>query len=162
MTLARVGREVRGQAAGRGRRVRRRRARRRGRGLALETAGLTKQFAPGIGAIDLDLAVPRGTVYGFLGPKGAGKTTTPRMLAGSLRPDRGCARVLGLDPLGDALALRHRVGFLPSDAAFARHHAGTSLIACSAPCGAGRGRSAPRPPSSRGGSPWTSTGRPAI
>lgn len=96
--------------------------------LAVDTEGLTKEFAPGVGAIDLDLDVPAGSIYGFLGPNGAGKTTTLRMLAGSLRPDRGRASVLGLDPLDDPVELRRRVGVLPSDPAFPRHHTGASLI----------------------------------
>lgn len=45
----------------------------------------------------LDLSVPEGSVYGFLGPNDSGKTTTMRLLLGLLRPDSGCVRLLGHD-----------------------------------------------------------------
>src|SRR5258706_14775280 len=63
--------------------------------VAIEARGLTKTF-PGVVAVDdLDLTVPRGTVYGLIGRNGAGKTTTLRLLAGILLPERGDALVLG-------------------------------------------------------------------
>jgi ABC-2 type transport system ATP-binding protein len=58
----------------------------------------------------LDLDVARGTVLGLLGPNGAGKTTLVRVLATLLRPDRGTAKVIGLDVEADAAALRERIG----------------------------------------------------
>src|SRR5205823_12374022 len=65
--------------------------------LAIEMAGLTKQFGR-LRAVDtLNLAVRSGSVFGFLGPNGAGKTTTIRMLLGLIRPTQGNARVLGHD-----------------------------------------------------------------
>lgn len=64
--------------------------------LAVTTSGLTKRFRSGQVAVDhIDLAVPTGAVYGFLGPNGSGKTTTIRMLLGLLRPTAGTATVLG-------------------------------------------------------------------
>lgn len=95
---------------------------------AIETSGLTKEFAPGIGAVDVDLEAPAGAVYGFLGPNGAGKSTTIRMLVGMLRPDRGSARVLGLDPATDAVELKRRIGVVSSDQQVPRHHTGRSLL----------------------------------
>ncbi|WP_129337408.1 ABC transporter ATP-binding protein [Cellulomonas endophytica] len=63
---------------------------------AVATDGLTKRFRSGQVAVDhVDLAVPRGAVYGFLGPNGSGKTTTIRMLLGLVRPTSGQAWVLG-------------------------------------------------------------------
>jgi ABC-2 type transport system ATP-binding protein len=63
--------------------------------LAIETAGLTKRFG-GVPAVDgLDLAVPEGSVYGFLGPNGSGKTTTIRVLLGLISPSAGSWRLLG-------------------------------------------------------------------
>ncbi|KAF4406290.1 ABC transporter ATP-binding protein [Streptomyces lycii] len=60
------------------------------------TQGLTKRFRGGQLAVDgLDLAVPRGSVFGFLGPNGSGKTTTIRMLMGLIEPTSGSARLLG-------------------------------------------------------------------
>jgi ABC-2 type transport system ATP-binding protein len=63
--------------------------------LAIETVGLTKRFG-GVAAVDsLDLAVPEGSVYGFLGPNGSGKTTTIRVLLGLISPSAGSWRLLG-------------------------------------------------------------------
>ncbi|MDP9074018.1 MAG: ATP-binding cassette domain-containing protein [Actinomycetota bacterium] len=77
--------------------------------LAIEATGLVKSFG-GIRAVDgVDLLVRRGAVYGVLGPNGAGKTTTIRMLATLIRPDAGRARVLGLDVVTQADAVRGAV-----------------------------------------------------
>jgi ABC-2 type transport system ATP-binding protein len=77
---------------------------------AVESVGLTKRFRSGQVAVDaIDLAVPRGGVYGFLGPNGSGKTTTIRMLLGLIRPTAGSHRLLGADRLVEALP---RVGSL--------------------------------------------------
>jgi ABC-2 type transport system ATP-binding protein len=66
-------------------------------GLAIETSGLTKRFG-GVPAVDgLDLAVPEGSVYGFLGPNGSGKTTTIRVLLGLISPSAGTWRLMGQD-----------------------------------------------------------------
>lgn len=95
---------------------------------AISTSGLTKQYGPDVGAVDIDMEVDGGTVYGFLGPNGAGKSTTIRMLVGMLRPDRGSARVLGLDPQTDAVELKRRIGVVSSDQRIPRHHSGGSLL----------------------------------
>jgi ABC-2 type transport system ATP-binding protein len=62
---------------------------------AVQTRGLTRLFPGGHGVSDLDLTVPRGSLYGFLGPNGAGKTTTVRLLLDLLRPDRGEIELFG-------------------------------------------------------------------
>lgn len=95
--------------------------------LAVETRGLTKEFLPGVGVVDLDLTVRRGEVYGFLGPNGAGKSTAIRLLTGILLPDRGEVAVLGLHPRRDEAALHARIGVLV-EPVFARHHSGRSLV----------------------------------
>ncbi len=65
---------------------------------AISTEGLTKRFRGGQLAVDhIGLAVPRGSVYGFLGPNGSGKTTTIRMLLGLVHPTEGSLRLLGAD-----------------------------------------------------------------
>ncbi|MBX9627847.1 MAG: ABC transporter ATP-binding protein [Gemmataceae bacterium] len=61
----------------------------------------------------LDLRVPRGAVYAFLGDNGAGKTTTMKILTGLAPPDAGRAEILGLDSWSRAQELRHRVGYMP-------------------------------------------------
>src|SRR5215469_9907338 len=64
---------------------------------AIRSAGLTKRFRGGQVAVDhVDLAVPEGAVYGFLGPNGSGKTTTIRMLLGLAYPTSGTAELLGI------------------------------------------------------------------
>ncbi|WP_332629495.1 ATP-binding cassette domain-containing protein [Halalkalibacter flavus] len=79
------------------------------RKLAIEATGLVKRFGQHRAVDGVDLAVPAGTVYGFLGPNGAGKTTTIRMLATLLKPDEGCAKILGHDLVDAAEAVRMRV-----------------------------------------------------
>ncbi|MFF1478706.1 ATP-binding cassette domain-containing protein [Streptomyces sp. NPDC058301] len=62
----------------------------------IETRGLSKRYRGGQLAVDgLDLTVPGGSIFGFLGPNGSGKTTTIRMLMGLIEPTSGTARVLG-------------------------------------------------------------------
>ena len=63
--------------------------------LSIETKGLTKRFGQQLAVDDVDLAVPRGAVFGFLGPNGSGKTTTIRLLLGLAAPTGGTMRVLG-------------------------------------------------------------------
>jgi ABC-2 type transport system ATP-binding protein len=63
--------------------------------LAVATRGLTKRYGRRPALTGLDMSVPRGKVYGFLGPNGSGKTTTLRLLAGLLRPDAGSLVLLG-------------------------------------------------------------------
>jgi ABC-2 type transport system ATP-binding protein len=61
----------------------------------------------------LDLRVPQGAVFAFLGDNGAGKTTTMKILTGLARPDSGRAKILGIDCWTRATELRHRVGYMP-------------------------------------------------
>jgi len=63
--------------------------------LAVATAGLTKRFGDRTVVDGVDLAIPRGSVCGFVGPNGAGKTTTLRMLLGLIRPTSGGGEILG-------------------------------------------------------------------
>jgi len=65
--------------------------------IAIEVEGLTKSFGNNIVVRDLSMRVKRGTIYGFLGPNGSGKTTTIRMLCGLLTPDAGRGTCLGYD-----------------------------------------------------------------
>ncbi|WP_326679048.1 ABC transporter ATP-binding protein [Streptomyces sp. NBC_01237] len=79
----------------------------------IETRGLTKRYRGGQLAVDgLDLTVPGGSVFGFLGPNGSGKTTTIRMLMGLIDPTSGTARVLGRPMPAGARTVLPQVGAL--------------------------------------------------
>lgn len=79
----------------------------------ISTRGLTKRFRGGQLAVDgLDLSVPRGSVFGFLGPNGSGKTTTIRMLMGLIAPTSGAASVLGEPMPRSVSSVLPRVGAL--------------------------------------------------
>jgi len=83
---------------------------------ALEVRGLVKRY-DGRAVVDgLDLTASSGQVTAVLGPNGAGKTTTIECCEGLRTPDGGTIRVLGLDPVADAAALRPRVGVMLQDA----------------------------------------------
>lgn len=89
-----------------------------GAGPAVRTHGLTKRFGRQVAVNDVDLVVPRGAVYGFLGPNGSGKTTTIRMLLGLVTPTAGSRAVLGLPIPQRANEALHRVGSLVEGPAF--------------------------------------------
>jgi ABC-type multidrug transport system ATPase subunit len=86
--------------------------------LAIEMAGLTKQFGRHRAVDTLNLAVSAGTVFGFLGPNGAGKTTTIRMLLGLIRPTQGSGRILGYDIERERAAILPHVGAIVESPAF--------------------------------------------
>jgi ABC-2 type transport system ATP-binding protein len=86
---------------------------------AISTSELTKRFRGGQLAVDhIGLAVPHGSVYGFLGPNGSGKTTTIRMLLGLAFPTSGTASLLGVPVPDGATKVLHRVGSLVEGPAF--------------------------------------------
>ncbi|MEJ0058797.1 MAG: ABC transporter ATP-binding protein [Terricaulis sp.] len=80
--------------------------------LVIDVAHLTKKFGERVVVDDLQLQVPRGAIYGFLGPNGSGKTTTIRMVCGLLRPDAGEGRVLGFDVIDESAKIKERVGYM--------------------------------------------------
>ena len=86
---------------------------------AVETFQLCRQFDDLRAVDNLDLRVERGTLYGFLGRNGAGKSTTIKMLTGLLAPSSGSIRMLGRDPLDpdQAVDVKRRVGVVPEDLA---------------------------------------------
>jgi ABC-2 type transport system ATP-binding protein len=86
--------------------------------LAVESESLTKRFGRQVAVNAVDLAVPRGAVYGFLGPNGSGKTTTIRMLLGLIRPTAGTHRLLGEPVPERAASVLPRVGALVEGPAF--------------------------------------------
>ncbi|WP_436837136.1 ATP-binding cassette domain-containing protein [Planococcus shenhongbingii] len=77
--------------------------------LAIEAKGLVKVYGKHRAVDGVDLAIQKGTVYGFLGPNGAGKTTTIRMLATLMKPDEGYARIFGHDLSKEGDAIRSRI-----------------------------------------------------
>jgi ABC-2 type transport system ATP-binding protein len=97
---------------------------------ALATRGLTKRFHGGQVAVDhIDLVVPHGAVFGFLGPNGSGKTTTIRMLLGLVRPTAGEFDLLGRSMPGGALDVLPRVGALVEGPAFHPYLSGWANLA---------------------------------
>ncbi|HTR93867.1 MAG TPA: ABC transporter ATP-binding protein [Trebonia sp.] len=101
-----------------------------GPGLAIASTGLTKRFRGGQVAVDsVNLAVPRGAVYGFLGPNGSGKTTTIRMLLGLAYPTSGSAEVLGTPVPDGAVRVLSRVGSLVEGPAFYPYLSGWDNLA---------------------------------
>jgi ABC-2 type transport system ATP-binding protein len=78
----------------------------------IEVEGLTKIFGDKVVVDDFDMSVPRGAIYGFLGPNGSGKTTTIRMLCGLLTPDGGSGHCLGYDIVTDSRRIKERVGYM--------------------------------------------------
>ncbi|HEX9373638.1 MAG TPA: ABC transporter ATP-binding protein [Roseiflexaceae bacterium] len=80
---------------------------------AIETTDLTRNFGP-VRAVDgLNLRVPAGRIYGLVGPDGAGKTTTLRILCGALLADSGRALVAGIDIGKDPEQVRRHIGYMP-------------------------------------------------
>jgi ABC-2 type transport system ATP-binding protein len=84
-------------------------------GLAISTSNLRKRFGDFEAIGGLDLAVPRGSFYGFLGANGAGKSTTIKCLTGLMRPTTGTFRILGLDPIADPVNVKKKIGVVPED-----------------------------------------------
>ena len=79
----------------------------------IEVCELTKSF-PGILAVDhLSFSVRKGEIFGLVGPDGAGKTTTMRMLAGVLAPDSGGAMVSGFDIVKSPESAKHQLSYMP-------------------------------------------------
>jgi ABC-2 type transport system ATP-binding protein len=80
--------------------------------IAIDVRGLSKSFEGREVVHDLSMQVKRGSIYGFLGPNGSGKTTTIRMLCGLLTPDSGEGECLGYDIRRDADKIKRRVGYM--------------------------------------------------
>jgi len=80
--------------------------------IAINVAGLSKSFGSHKVVSDLSMQVKRGSIYGFLGPNGSGKTTTIRMLCGLLTPDAGEGTCLGYDIRRDADKIKRQVGYM--------------------------------------------------
>lgn len=82
-------------------------------GPAIRLRGISKRFGTTRAVEDLDLVVPRGTIYGLLGPNGAGKTTTMRLITRFLEPDTGTIEIDGQRVEEISIEARRRIGYLP-------------------------------------------------
>jgi ABC-2 type transport system ATP-binding protein len=80
---------------------------------AIITTDLRRSFGPIHAVAGLNLRVEQGQIYGLVGPDGAGKTTSLRLLCGVLRPDGGQATVMGIDVARDPEGVRRRIGYMP-------------------------------------------------
>jgi ABC-2 type transport system ATP-binding protein len=80
--------------------------------IVIDVEGLTKKFDGRTVVHDLSMQVKRGTIYGFLGPNGSGKTTTIRMLCGLLTPDEGHGTCLGYDIRTETDKIKRHVGYM--------------------------------------------------
>jgi ABC-2 type transport system ATP-binding protein len=78
----------------------------------IETRDLTRRFGPIVAVDHLNLTVPRGEIFGLVGPDGAGKTTTLRMLCGLLDPTEGSARVAGFDVARESQSVKDQIGYM--------------------------------------------------
>ena len=87
-------------------------------GLAIDVHGLTKRFGQKVAVNAVDIAVPYGEVWGFLGPNGSGKTTTIRMLCGLLHPDAGQGTCLGYDVITQSEEIKRAVGYMTQKFSF--------------------------------------------
>ena len=79
---------------------------------AIVSRGLTRRFGKLLAVDDVDMTIPSGSIYGFLGPNGSGKTTTIHMLCGLLRPTDGSCEVLGMKLPREAEKVRPRIGYM--------------------------------------------------
>ena len=86
--------------------------------LIISTENLTKSYGKRQVVSNLNLAVPRGSICGFLGSNGAGKSTTIKLLLGLLQPTSGVGMVFGKNIINDSVAIRERVGFLAQSPSF--------------------------------------------
>jgi ABC-2 type transport system ATP-binding protein len=78
----------------------------------IETRGLTRRFGALTAVDHLNLTVARGEIFGLVGPDGAGKTTTLRMLCGLMDPSEGSARVAGHDVARESRAVKDQIGYM--------------------------------------------------
>ena len=84
----------------------------------IHTQGLSKSFGEVQALQNVDLKVPRHSIFGFLGPNGAGKTTLMKILLGLARPTSGSGTIFGHDIVAQSVAVRERIGYLPQHPRF--------------------------------------------
>ena len=116
----------------------------------MATRGLVKSYGKHKALVGLDMSVPRGKVYGFLGPNGSGKTTALRLLTGLLRPNAGTIALFGTPYTWHDRKRLFRVGSLIETPSFYPYLSGTRTCSCCPRPGRRRTRAA----SARCSSTW--------
>src|SRR4051812_46276656 len=107
----------------------------------IQVRGLVKRYGEILAVDDVDLTVHRGDVFGYLGPSGAGKTTSLRMMLGLIRPTSGSVRIFGRDPQVSVSALDGVAGFVEAPSFYPYLSGRANLELCAAydgPEGSGR------------------------
>jgi ABC-2 type transport system ATP-binding protein len=99
-----------------------------GPSVVIQTHNLAHRYGKLTAIQDVNLSVYEGEIFGFLGPNGAGKTTTIRTLLDFIRPSAGSATLFGLDSVRDSVAIRKRIGYLPSELALLDNWTGIQYI----------------------------------
>ena len=89
---------------------------------------LTKDYGKGRGIFDVSFDVHKGTVFGYCGTNGSGKTTTIRHIMGFLKPQSGTVKVMGLDAWKDAAEIKKHIGYLPGEIAFPQVESGSEFL----------------------------------
>src|SRR5688500_15205118 len=82
----------------------------------IEINNVSKSYGKFSALKNINLNVPKGSIFGLLGPNGAGKTTLIKTIAGALKPTGGNSTVLGLDPLKNRWEIRKKIGYMPQTA----------------------------------------------
>jgi ABC-2 type transport system ATP-binding protein len=94
----------------------------------IRTEDLSKVYRQRLGVKDITLEVEPGEIFGFLGPEGAGKTTTIRLLLDFIRPTSGHALILGLDHHQHSVKIRQQVGYLPGEFSLYKNLSGEKVL----------------------------------
>ncbi|MCL6627948.1 MAG: ATP-binding cassette domain-containing protein, partial [Alicyclobacillus shizuokensis] len=92
--------------------------------MVIETSNLTRRYGKKVSVNNVNLKVPKGSIYGFLGPNGAGKTTTIRMLLGLIRPTSGHIRIFNQDLSKHRMPILRRIGSLVESPSYYGHLSG--------------------------------------
>jgi ABC-2 type transport system ATP-binding protein len=87
-------------------------------GNIIELVDLTKKYGTFTAVDKLNLTIRKGEIFGLLGPNGAGKSTTILMMLGLTEPTSGSAKICGIDPTNNPIAVKRKVGYLPEDVGF--------------------------------------------
>ncbi|MCR4911676.1 MAG: ATP-binding cassette domain-containing protein [Bacilli bacterium] len=94
----------------------------------VKVRNLTKDYGKGRGIFDVSFDVTKGTVFGYCGTNGSGKTTTLRHIMGFLKPQKGSVKVKGLDAWKDADIIKKYIGYLPGEIAFPQVESGSEFL----------------------------------